>query len=382
MERNKIGIAGFGKMGSDIVRILQETEVKVVVLCHTEESVERQKGKMNKSLLRKTKNGLLSEEEYQKMVNAIVFTSDINEFRDCDLVIEAITEDLMRKQEIMRRIAQVVDEECIIASNTSSLPLNEIFASCNNKARCLGIHFFYPVQVTKSVELNCTADLSDIHLANAKLMIEGFGLKSITLSEQCVFIFNKIISTISAFAMKIYDEGRLNFSQIDDIIKKDIMMFGVFELIDSTGFDIIGTSLNNYEETSGERYTFLYQKVRNKMEYLLEQGFLGTKSSGFLAYDKQQVSLEVDDEKNEEKNQVSQRLRAVILNDIAYYCNVGRVNSKELFKVIQMILGFELSPEEMFKELGREKISKLLNAEWEKNPLPLYQEENFSCYMD
>jgi len=374
-----VGIVGCGKMGSEIFQLLLEKILNIVVVCHTEEGKEQNKNKFEKNLKRKLNCGLIEEEKYNTILSCVVFSSNINDLKDCDIVIESVTENLDVKKQIVKRIEEVVRKECIIATNTSSIPLNEIFSDCKDKTRCLGVHFFFPVKINKSVELNCIAEYSANNLSLIKKVMDYIDVQYIELDEENWFVINKIISTVVSFSVHIYFEGNVSIIQINDIVRKNIMVLGPFDLVDSTGFDIIGTSLVNYERKSGNRYTHLYACVRELMSKILSEGYKGNKNSGFLLYDSDKSKNDkLDDDKIE---RIIQRIKAVLINDICYHCKCG-TDSKKLFSILKTVLGFKKSITDMYNELGKKKISELLAQEKQNSDLDFFNEEDLYKYME
>src|SRR5918999_1641689 len=153
VEIKKVGVVGCGLMGHEIAQVAAQAGYEVVVREIDDAPLAKGIAKIEKQLARAVEKGKLEQDEADRVRGRIHGTLDYGELRDCDLVIEAITEDLERKLEMWREVDRVVKPEAVFATNTSSLPVIDQAAVTGRPDRFLGLHYFNPAQVMKLVEV-------------------------------------------------------------------------------------------------------------------------------------------------------------------------------------------------------------------------------------
>ena len=197
----KIGLIGYGKMGRDIFSLffdkLSDAEFVVLDTFGKEENTASVIKTLDKSLRRKK----ISPEQYEKKMHSFIFTDEINDMSGCDIIIEAIFEDIRAKKSVFSDLAKTVSSKCLLLTNTSSLSIPEIFSDITNKERCFGLHFFYPVKLTGFVELNILPETSAENITIAEQLVVSGGKKPIIFSNEYHIYLNQILSCMVAHAI-------------------------------------------------------------------------------------------------------------------------------------------------------------------------------------
>jgi 3-hydroxybutyryl-CoA dehydrogenase len=152
-EFSSIGVIGLGTMGAGIAEVFARNGYRVVGVEVSDESLERGRQHVQHSTDRAVKRGKLSEDDQRQLVERISLTTTLQDVKDCDLVVEAIIEQLPLKQDLFRRLDDVVGPDAILATNTSSLSVTEIATATSRPGRVIGVHFFNPAPVQHLVEI-------------------------------------------------------------------------------------------------------------------------------------------------------------------------------------------------------------------------------------
>jgi len=149
----KAGIIGYGKMGRAIFSLLSELRGRVSVFIRDPVKAEQEGQRLEKRLRRLVRSGMLSESDFDQRRRNLAFSPNLDDLRDCDLIIESIVEDFEQKEEVLRRTEQLVPPEALITTNSSSLSITDLGAILERPERFCGLHFFHPVQLTTVVEI-------------------------------------------------------------------------------------------------------------------------------------------------------------------------------------------------------------------------------------
>ena len=279
----KISVIGAGTMGTGIAQIASTKGHEVCLYDSFEGSIENAKTSLEKILNRLVEKERISSEEKENIINRINFSEKLEDIKDSGLVIEAIIENLEIKQKIFSKIENLVSEDCIISTNTSSLSIASIAGACKNAKRVVGIHFFNPAPLMPLVEIIPAVQTSDKTLNTAKSIIDEWGKVTVIVKDTPGFIVNRVARPFYGEALRIYEEGITDFATIDWALKEmGGFRMGPFELMDYIGNDI------NYTVTESV-FTSFYFDPRYKPSFtqkrMMEAGFLGRKSGrGYYDY--------------------------------------------------------------------------------------------------
>lgn len=280
---NKIGVLGFGKMGSDIFNYLSEYDFEVIVWCYGNEELERGKKAFCKRLDRKLKSGLINEKEHFAKISSVMFTADKIDFFNCNIIIECASEDITIKNNLLKEIDEIANEECIILSNSSSFIPSEILKSEKRKGKFAGLHFFYPLKLKNICELIISYDTSKFTINNVTSWLSNIDRNYILLNEENAFILNRVFMAFQAEAYNICNEYKISYKYIDNLVKNNIFPSGVFEFFDNVGIDVMNASFQNYMKREDDTSIFL--PLVNEFKRLISLGELGVKTkSGFYDY--------------------------------------------------------------------------------------------------
>jgi len=279
----KVGIIGSGSMGAGIAQVAA-TAGHEVYLCDTNpDALTKAKEKLQKILNRLVEKGRMDDPTAKAIFGRIYFMNDFKNFSDAGLVIEAIIENLEIKQSVFQSLEEVVSEDCILASNTSSLAITSIAGACKHPERVIGIHFFNPAPLMKLVEIIPAIQTSEAVLSKSRETIDAWGKLTVLAKDTPGFIVNRVARPFYGEALRILEEGVANVATIDWAMT-DIAGFrmGPFTLMDYIGNDV------NYIVTETVFKSF-YNDPRYKPSFtqqrLSQAGYLGRKTGkGYYDY--------------------------------------------------------------------------------------------------
>lgn len=278
-----IGVVGSGAMGAGIAQVAATAGHVVFVYDNNSKSLEKAKSNLNSSLSKLVEKQKISAEQSQNISKNINFVSDLNAFAKCNLIIEAIVENLEIKQKVFSDLEKIVGADCILATNTSSLSIASIASSVSKPERVLGIHFFNPATIMPLVEIIPGIATAQNLAGEIKKLIDSWGKVTVIAKDTPGFIVNRVARPFYSEALRIYEEGIADMPTIDWAMKEfGGFKMGPFELMDLIGHDV------NYIVTETVWKQFYFDprfKPSLSQKRLLEAGFLGKKSGkGFYNY--------------------------------------------------------------------------------------------------
>ena len=278
----KIGVIGFGTMGSGIAQTCVEKGYQVVALEMEENYFERGKKAINKNWDRSIAKERMTETDKETYTDALTLTTHWEELNEVDLVIEAVSEDMDLKKDLFKQINQVVKQEAIIVSNTSGLSITEIASVVENPGRVMGMHFFNPVPVMKLVELIRGVETTDDTYDQAKAFVESLNKEVIDVNESPLFAVNRILVPMINEAIFVLSEGVASAEDIDKGMQLGANHpMGPLKLADLIGLDtLLFVQDSLYEETQDSKY-----RAAPLLRKLVRAGHLGRKTNrGFYTY--------------------------------------------------------------------------------------------------
>lgn len=374
-----IGIIGKGKMGRSIFDYLLQFDHQLVLVCHKKEDVIPVAASIEKQIQKRWKRGFLTDEEYERKIRSYKVADCLAAVKKCSLVIESVSEEPSLKQNIFQGLEGIVAEDCILATNTSSIPLQMVFAKCLNKERCLGMHFFFPIQVMRTVEINTTLATAPQYIKIVHKLLEQGDKTPLLLEDKANMMLTKLFTILITRIYNIYEERVLPIDEIDAILKANLFTFGLFEIIDSTGIPIILTCIDNFVD---ERYRELYTPFYNKGVKLLQAGYPGgTGHEGIASYEREHPEpfQELNAEKRlEYQENMVLRLQSMITNELAFLLSQQDVGKDSLLTAVQEVLGLGEDPRHILETLGVEPIENCLWNEYALTRDPIYLPLDFS----
>ncbi len=277
------GVIGSGAMGSGIAQVLATAGYTVYVLDKSTEALIKASINIKTSLDKLVAKSSLTAEKAQAILTDIHFTNKINDFAHCELVIEAIVEDLGVKQLLFKELETVVSGKCVLASNTSSLSITSIAAACKMPERFIGIHFFNPAPIMQLVEIIPAVQTKTGLAEEIKSVVLGLGKLPVIVNDTPGFIVNRVARPFYGEAIRILEEGIADCATIDwAMTSLGGFKMGPFTLMDFIGHDV------NYRVTESIFTSFFYDpryKPSFTQKRLFEAGYFGKKSGrGFYNY--------------------------------------------------------------------------------------------------
>jgi 3-hydroxybutyryl-CoA dehydrogenase len=282
MEITRVGIVGAGLMGSGIAEVCARSDMDVRVVEASSDALERGRKRIDRSLARAVERGKLDEAASQGLRERISFTTDVEELRDSDVVVEAIIERLEEKKELFARLDHIVPEHAILATNTSALPIVEIARATRRPERVIGTHFFNPPPVMKLLELVRTITTDESTFAQAKAWGERLGKRVIVAQDRGGFIVNLLLIPYLTSAVRLFESGFASRDDIDEGMRLGCgHPMGPLQLLDYIGLDtalFVCDAL--YEEYAVRDYA-----APPLLKRMVAAGYLGQKSGkGFYEY--------------------------------------------------------------------------------------------------
>lgn len=282
MEIRKVGVVGCGLMGSGIAQVAAMAGFSTVVLDVTEELIQKGQGIIEKSLGKLAEKGQITADLKSSSLGRLKYSTRLDDFADCDLVLEAIIENLDRKRELFSQLDKIVKPEAVFASNTSSLSITEMMTATQRAPRFLGLHFFNPVPLMKLVEVVKTVVTDPAVVETGLDYGRKVGKTPILTSDRAGFIVNRLLVPYLLDSIRALEEGAGSIEDIDNGMKLGCNHpMGPLTLNDFVGID-----------TTYYIAEIMFQEFREKrfappplMKRMVLAGMLGRKSGkGFYDY--------------------------------------------------------------------------------------------------
>jgi 3-hydroxybutyryl-CoA dehydrogenase len=282
MAIRKVGVIGAGQMGSGIAHVAALSGFPVQVYDIAEERVQGGLATINGNMQRQVQKGAIDEATRKAALGRISGGSSMEDLADCDLVIEAATENEEVKRKIFTAVSKVIGPETILASNTSSISITRLAAATDRPEKFMGIHFMNPVPVMQVVELIRGIATDDATFQSSKVFVETLG-KTVTLSEDFpAFIVNRILIPMINEAVYTLHEGVGTVEAIDTAMKLGANHpMGPLQLADFIGLDTCLAIMQVLHEGLSDSK---YRPCPLLVKYV-EAGWLGRKAKrGFYDY--------------------------------------------------------------------------------------------------
>ncbi len=325
-----VGVLGAGTMGAGIAQVAAQNNCEVVLVDLSQDMLTKAENNLDKVLSRLVEKGNLSENDKINIQGRISYSTDVRDFKSSALIIEAIVENLEVKHKVFADLESIVSNECILASNTSSLSIASIGSVLKNPSRVIGIHFFNPAPLMPLVEIIPAVQTSEETLATTKALISNWKKVGVVCKDTPGFIVNRVARPFYGEALRIYEEGIADFATIDWAMTE----IGGFKMGPFTLMDYIGNDVN-YAVTESVFASFYFDprfKPSFTQKRHKEAGFFGKKSGrGYYNY-AEGVELPKPTEQRELGEKIFNRILVMLINEAidAVFLNVASKEDVDL----------------------------------------------------
>ncbi len=281
MNQN-FGIIGAGTMGNGIAQTAANSGFNVIMCDINEEAVQRGLSAIDKSLDRFVKKETMSAEQKQEVLGRIKTTTNLEDLKDCSIVVEAATENFEIKKQIFQKLDEILPEDAVLASNTSSISITKIAAVTKRPEKVIGMHFMNPVPLMKLIEVIRGIATSDETYQMVHELSEKMGKTPLDCQDYPGFVANRILLPMINEAIFALYEGVATRESIDGIMKLGMNHpMGPLTLADFIGLDVCLAILNVMHEGLGDpKYRPCPLLIK-----MVDAGWLGRKSGrGFYQY--------------------------------------------------------------------------------------------------
>ena len=286
-----IGVLGAGTMGAGIAQVAAQNGNQVILVDVNQSQLDLAKSNLSLILSKLIEKEKISISDKSAIESRITYSSELQSFAPCQLIIEAILEDLAIKHKVFAALEEIVSSDCILASNTSSLSIASIGSVLKNPSRVIGIHFFNPAPLMPLVEIIPAVQTAPNYLNSTLELIQSWKKITVVCKDTPGFIVNRVARPFYGEALRIYDEGIADFATIDWAMTN----FGGFKMGPFALMDYIGNDVN-YAVTESVFSAFYFDsrfKPSFTQKRLKEAGFFGRKSGrGFYDYSSGALSPE------------------------------------------------------------------------------------------
>lgn len=365
-----IGIIGSGTMGIGIAQVATTSGCDVFLYDTNSAQTEKSLLILKNTLHRLVEKQKISAEKSEEVFNKIKSCNDLQDFATCDLVIEAIVESKEIKTKVFQNLEEIVSENCVISSNTSSISITSLSSELKNPERFIGIHFFNPAPLMPLVEI-IPGLLTKENLADEIFsLIKSWGKTPVIAKDVPGFIVNRIARPFYGEALRIAEEHIATPEQIDDAMRTlGNFKMGPFELMDLIGIDV------NFSVTKTVYQDYFYDpkyKPSLLQQRMSEAKLLGRKTGkGF--YDYAENAQNPVAEKNEELyQQIFMRIISMLINEAAEAKRLKIASDEDLELAMQKGVNYPKGLLAWGKEIGYGKISETLQKLYD-----VYQEERY-----
>jgi 3-hydroxybutyryl-CoA dehydrogenase len=347
-------------MGAGIAQVAAQNECEVVLVDVNRDMLTKAEQNLNKVLARLVEKQSISPDDKINIQGRITYSTDSRDFRSCKFLIEAIVEKLEVKHSVFHQLEGIVAEDCILASNTSSLSIASIGSVLKDPSRVIGIHFFNPAPLMPLVEIIPAVQTASDTTAFCQDLIASWKKVGVICKDTPGFIVNRVARPFYGEALRIYEEGLADFATIDWAMTH----FGGFKMGPFTLMDYIGNDVN-YAVTESVFASFYFDprfKPSFTQKRHMEAGFYGRKT-GRGYYDYSEGSSLPEPNKNQELGKmIFQRILVMLINEAidAVFLNVATAEG-----VDQAMINGVNYPKGLLKwadELGLESVLTQLEA--------------------
>jgi 3-hydroxybutyryl-CoA dehydrogenase len=283
MEVRKVAVVGLGTMGAGIAQVCVQAGIETVGREVTEELGAAARSRIDHYLSRGVEKGRLTEKDREAALERLTTTTEVADLADCDLVIEAVVEELDAKRALFGELEEVVGHEAVLATNTSALSVSAIAEATSKRDRVVGMHFFNPAPVLPLVEIVRATGSSDEAVETAYAFAERIGKRPIRCADTPGFVVNRILIPLLNDCVRVLDEAGVSPEDLDTAMTAGVNWpIGPCALIDLIGVDVHVHASEALHQALGEDRMLPPARLLE----MREAGQLGRKTGrGFFAYE-------------------------------------------------------------------------------------------------
>lgn len=365
-----VGIIGAGTMGIGIAQVAATNGCKVWVYDANAKQVETATVGLEKTLTKLVDKQKISAEKMTEILANISIATELKDFKDCELVIEAIIENKEIKTKVFTELEKHVSESCVIGSNTSSISITSLGAELQKPERFIGIHFFNPAPLMPLVEV-IPSLLTERSLAEKIYdLMKDWGKTPVIAKDIPGFIVNRIARPYYGEGLRIVEENIATVEQVDDAMKTiGNFKMGPFELMDLIGVDV------NFSVTKTVYNEYFYDPKYKPslLQQRMSEAKLHGRKTGKGFYDYSEDAVKPVAQKDEALyQQIFLRIISMLINEAVEAKRLGVANDEDLELAMQKGVNYPKGLLAWGKEIGYAKISETLQNLYEE-----YQEERY-----
>ncbi|GBD12762.1 3-hydroxybutyryl-CoA dehydrogenase [bacterium HR24] len=283
MEVREVGVVGCGIMGGGIAQVCATHGYYTTVVEADEDRLQHGLDRVRRSLTREVERGRLSQERYDRALRRLRGTTFLGDLANCDLVIEAVSEDLATKKQVFAELGRACKPEAILATNTSSLSLSELAAASCRPDKVIGLHFFNPPTALRLVEVVSSQSTSAETIETAMAFCDSIDRLTVRVKDTPGFIVNRLLVPFIFDAIRMVESGVATAEDIDRACRFGLNhAMGPLATADLIGLDVlIQISESMFEEFGEPRF-----KAPTLLRRMVSLGYLGRKTGkGFYEYE-------------------------------------------------------------------------------------------------
>jgi 3-hydroxybutyryl-CoA dehydrogenase len=283
MEVRRVGVVGLGTMGAGIAQVCVQAGIETVGREVSEELAERARERIAHYLGRGVEKGRSTPEERDAALDRLTTTTELADLAGCELVVEAVVEELDPKRQLFRELEEVVVPEAVLATNTSALSVTAIASATERPERVVGLHFFNPAPILPLVEVVRTEAASEDAVETAYAFAERIGKRPIRCADTPGFVVNRVLIPLLNDCVRVLDEAGVTPEDLDTAMTAGLNWpIGPCALIDLIGIDVHVHASEALHSALGEAR----MEPPPRLVDMRDEGRLGRKSGrGFFAYD-------------------------------------------------------------------------------------------------
>ena len=356
MDVKKIVVIGAGLMGSGIAYISAWNGLEVKMVDIKEEFIEKGMERIRTDVMTGIDKGKMTMSEAEGLMGRLSATTNLEEaVKDADLVIEAIFENMKVKKEVFGKIDAAAPAHTVIASNTSSLSIDELATATKRPDKVVGMHYFSPVAAMKLLEIVIGEKTSDETIAAAIAVAEKQGKKIVKAKNSPGFIVNRILMPVLRESILLYEQGVATKEEIDvAMASKGKFPAGPFMLGDFVGLDIAFNAMSTLYRELGDCF-----KPPETLKKLVESGHIGTKSKkGFYEYGGTQD--EPDPPTGVDTDWLVTRIIMPVIREAMILVDEGIAGKDDIDIAMKLGASFPVGPFELAEKIGMDKVREEL----------------------